>query len=124
MTDQARDLDLLLSGAKLLPGDALVRLFERSPGLLRLLNRLERWSGQLMAAGLKHIDLPSDADGRAIRRAWLSCLLRIDSLSRLDHARVAALARGDSWQWTVDCPCGCGTNMKPVFHFDYRPSRN
>jgi hypothetical protein len=124
VTDQARDLDLLLSGAKLLPGDALVRLFEQSPGLLRLLDRLERLSGQLMAAGLRHVDVPPEADSRTVRRAWLAALLRLDALANLDTARVAHLARGGTWQGTVDCPCGCGTNMKPVFHLDYRPSRN
>jgi hypothetical protein len=124
MTTDPAALDLLLTGAKLLPGDALVRLFEHSPGLRPLLDRLERISGQLLKSSLKRIDLPEGADARTVRRAWLSCLLRIDALANLDHARVATLARGGSWQWTVDCPCGCGTNMKPVFHLDYHPSRN
>jgi hypothetical protein len=123
MTDQARDLDLLLSGAKLLPGDALARLFEQSPGLLRLLDRLERISGQLLKSGLKRIDLPPDAGSREIRRAWLSCLLRIDSLARVDHATVAALARG-GYKGIEPCPDGCGCWLRPVFLIDSRPSRN
>jgi hypothetical protein len=113
LTDQARDLDLLLSGAKLLPGDALVRLFEQSPGLLRLLDRLERISGQLLKSGLKGIALPPDAGPREIRRGWLAALLRIDSLARLDHARVAHLARG-LYREIEPCPCGCGTWLKPA----------
>jgi hypothetical protein len=101
------------AGRRQMPDDALVRLFERSPGLRPLLDRLTRISGQLLAAGLRHVDVPPDAGARTARRAWLSCLLRIDSLSRLDTARVATLARG-LYQLAELCPHGCGAWLRPA----------
>jgi hypothetical protein len=123
VTDPAA-LDLLLSGVKLLDNDSLARLLEKSPQLMPLVGRLERILGQCIAAGLRGIDLPPDAGPREIRRGWLQTLLHLDRLARLDHATVAALARGDSWQSTASCPCGCGECLKPVFLIDSRPSEN
>jgi hypothetical protein len=123
MTDAAQ-LDQLLAEARSLNDDDLLDLLRRSPGLMPLLARLEKISGQLLKSGLKRIDSPEGADGRAIRVGWLRALLRLDALARLDGCLVSSLARGGTWQQTVDCPCGCGTNMKQVFLIDSKPSRN
>jgi hypothetical protein len=121
-TDPAA-LDSLLRACRLLGDAALADLLQKSPELPPLLARLERYLGQLLAAGLRHLDLPPDADSRTVRRAWLAALLRLDALANLDHARVATLARG-LYREIEPCPDGCGCWMRPVFLIDSKPSRN
>jgi hypothetical protein len=122
MTDAAQ-LDSLLRACRLLGDAALADLVKKSPELPRLLARLQRLLGMCIAEGLRHIEVPPDADARAIRRGWLAALLRLDALARLDHARVATLARG-GYREIEPCPDGCGSWLRPVFVIDYRPSRN
>jgi hypothetical protein len=124
MTADPAELDRLLRACRLLGDAALADLLQKSPELPPLLARLERLLGQCIAEGLRWVEVPPDADSRAVRRAWLATLIRLDQLARLDHARVAHLARA-GYQACEPCPCGeCGCWLRPVFVIDYRPSRN
>jgi hypothetical protein len=122
MTDAAQ-LDSLLRACRLLGDAALADLVKKSPELMPLLDRLERILGQCIAEGLRWVEVPPDADSRAVRRAWLAALLRLDALARLDHTVVSHLARG-GYKGIEPCPDGCGAWLRPVFLIDSRPSVN
>jgi hypothetical protein len=123
LLDKAKDLDRLLSGSKLLSDDAIACLLKRAPQLRQLIRRIHLIGSQLLAQDLHHVETPPHADEVTARRYWLAALLRLDALATIDHASVAALARGGSYLEIVPCPCGCGDWMRPVLLIDH-PSPN